>query len=126
MCGSEVKGSSLSSVLSLTPRSKLHGPKSCLVYVGGDAERQVQKGKGVSMNKGYLQVGLSEDMTEVVVNHPDLEPDENGVGHIVFSIAEARNLARLLNEKARSLRLMLVIPAFTLVLSVVIALLTFR
>ena len=34
--------------------------------------------------EGYLEVGCN-DQGEVVVNHPDLKPDENGVGHIVFS-----------------------------------------
>lgn len=49
---------------------------------------------------GFLEVGLSADGKEVVVNHPDLKPDEHGVGHIVFSPSEARNLAMLLLEKA--------------------------
>lgn len=49
--------------------------------------------------KGFLEVG-SNGKGKVVVNHPDLEPDENGVGHIVFSPEEARNLARILLEKA--------------------------
>lgn len=45
--------------------------------------------------EGYLEVGAN-DQGEVVINHPDLKPDENGVGHIVFSPEQARNLARLL------------------------------
>lgn len=49
---------------------------------------------------GFLEVGLSTDGKEVVVNHPDLQPDENGVGHIVFSPSEARHLAMLLLAKA--------------------------
>jgi hypothetical protein len=49
--------------------------------------------------RGYLEVGTSGD-GEVVVNHPDLEPDESGVGHIVFSVDEANNLAHLLQVKA--------------------------
>jgi len=44
--------------------------------------------------KGFLEVGHLNG--EVVVNHPDLLPDENGVGHIVFSPEQAINLARLL------------------------------
>jgi hypothetical protein len=48
---------------------------------------------------GFLEVGVNES-GEVVINHPDLQPDENGVGHIVFSPAQARNLARLLLKKA--------------------------
>lgn len=37
---------------------------------------------------------------EVVVNHPNLEVDENGAGHIVFSPEQARGLATLLNKHA--------------------------
>lgn len=48
---------------------------------------------------GYLEVGC-DDCGQVVVNHPDLKPDANGVGHIVFSPAQARELARLLLVKA--------------------------
>lgn len=47
---------------------------------------------------GVLEVGFLNG--EVIINHPDLKPDENGVGHIVFSPNQARNLARLLMEKA--------------------------
>jgi hypothetical protein len=49
--------------------------------------------------KGALEVGTNGS-GEVVVNHPDLEPDENGVGHIVFSPEQARNLAEILSAKA--------------------------
>lgn len=54
----------------------------------------------MSMDKigGYLEVGHKDG--EVIINHPDLKPDENGVGHIVFSPNQARNLARLLEEHA--------------------------
>jgi hypothetical protein len=48
----------------------------------------------------YLEVGLTSDEREVVINHPDLQPDANGVGHIVFSAAQARHLAKLLLRKA--------------------------
>jgi hypothetical protein len=51
--------------------------------------------------KNTLEVGTNGN-GEVVVNHPDLQPDENGVGHIVFSPHQARNLAYLLREKAVS------------------------
>lgn len=50
--------------------------------------------------EGFLEVGRNEQ-GEVIVNHPDLKPDENGVGHIVFSVNQARNLARLLEKQAR-------------------------
>ena len=51
------------------------------------------------MTQGFLEVGLN-DKNEIVINHPDLMPDENGVGHIVFSVKQARNLALLLNKHA--------------------------
>lgn len=49
--------------------------------------------------KGFLEVGTN-GTGQVIVNHPDLQPDQNGVGHIVFSADEARNLASLLLRKA--------------------------
>lgn len=49
--------------------------------------------------KNTLEVGTN-GAGEVVVNHPDLQPDEKGVGHIVFSVEQARNLANLLMSKA--------------------------
>lgn len=49
---------------------------------------------------GALEVGHTEDTHEVVINHPDLNPDADGVGHIVFSPAQARNLAMLLLRHA--------------------------
>jgi hypothetical protein len=49
--------------------------------------------------EGFLEVGTN-GQGEVVINHPDLQPDENGVGHIVFSPEQARNLAALLLRKA--------------------------
>ncbi len=49
--------------------------------------------------EGYLEVG-SNGEGEVVINHGDLTPDENGVGHIVFSPTQARNLARILSKMA--------------------------
>src|ERR1035438_2791117 len=51
---------------------------------------------------GFLEVGPN-DKNEVVINHPDLHPDENGVGHIVFSPNQARNLAELLIKHANSI-----------------------
>lgn len=38
---------------------------------------------------------------EVIINHPDLKPDEQGVGHIVFSPEQARHLAQILLKQAR-------------------------
>ena len=50
---------------------------------------------------GFLEVGCNDD-DEIVVNHPDLKPDKDGVGHIVFSPHQARNLAQLLLDHAAS------------------------
>lgn len=49
---------------------------------------------------GVLEVGIGRDGREVIINHPDLQPDENGVGHIVFSPDQARRLAMTLLRKA--------------------------
>lgn len=51
------------------------------------------------VNAGVLEVGR-DDHFQVIVNHPDLKPDENGVGHIVFSPRQARQFARLLLNHA--------------------------
>lgn len=48
--------------------------------------------------KGELQVGTFAG--EVIINHPDLDPDKDGVYHIVFSPEEARVLARILFKQA--------------------------
>lgn len=48
---------------------------------------------------GVLIVGCNEQH-EVVINHPDLKPDVDGVGHIVFSPLQARGLADLLRKHA--------------------------
>ena len=48
---------------------------------------------------GYLKVGYT-DAGEVVINHPDLQADENGIGHIVFSPDQARGLSKLLLKHA--------------------------
>jgi hypothetical protein len=48
---------------------------------------------------GHLEVGTTGH-GEVVVNHPDIDADKDGVGHIVFSPNQARALADLLNKKA--------------------------
>ena len=51
------------------------------------------------IKQGILEVGTNGS-GEVVINHPDLLPDENGVGHIVFSVEQARDLANLLLSKS--------------------------
>ena len=48
---------------------------------------------------GYLEVGTN-GAGEVVINHPALDTDENGHGHIVFSPNQARSLAATLEAKA--------------------------
>lgn len=57
----------------------------------------MKEGHGVA--KGFLEVGTT-GKGEVVINHPDLVPDENGVGHIVFSVEQARELANMMLAKA--------------------------
>lgn len=49
---------------------------------------------------GTLEVGTN-GKGEVVINHPDLKPDADGVGHIVFSPKQAIHLALSLIERAR-------------------------
>lgn len=51
---------------------------------------------------GYLGIGRN-DSSEVFINHPDLKPDGNGVGHIVFSANQARMLAELLLKHANEI-----------------------
>ena len=48
---------------------------------------------------GCLLIGTTGN-GEVVINHPDLQPDANGVGHIILSVVQARDMATLLNRKA--------------------------
>lgn len=49
--------------------------------------------------EGYLEVGVN-DNNEIVINHPKMMSDANGVGHIVFSINQAQYLSHLLATKA--------------------------
>ncbi|HVN82273.1 MAG TPA: hypothetical protein VMW38_25030 [Terriglobia bacterium] len=49
---------------------------------------------------GILEVGVDPKTHEVVINHPDLQPDANGCGHIVFSVSQALDLAMILMKKA--------------------------
>jgi hypothetical protein len=46
--------------------------------------------------ENYLEVGLTPDEREIVINHPAASRE----GHIVFSPAQARHLAKLLLRKA--------------------------
>ena len=45
---------------------------------------------------GYLEVGLNEQGTEIIINLP-----KDMTGHIVFSLPEAANLARILMKKIK-------------------------
>jgi hypothetical protein len=49
---------------------------------------------------GFLQVGVTNDLQQVVLNHPQLLVDEHGQGYILFSPAQARHLAALLWKQA--------------------------
>lgn len=60
---------------------------------------RTRRDEPADIEAGALEVGTN-DRFEVVVNHPDLHPDENGVGHIVFSPRQARKFARLLLKHA--------------------------
>jgi ribosomal protein S27AE len=53
---------------------------------------------------GELLVGITEDGQNIVINHPDLQPDAEGCGHIVFSPMEAVNLAVILMKKSQVAR----------------------
>ena len=52
---------------------------------------------------GFLEIGTN-DRNEVVINHHDLDIDENGQGFICFSISEAQALVRILNKKIKYLK----------------------
>lgn len=47
---------------------------------------------------GFLEVGCTE-AKEIVINHPDLKPDEKGVGHIVFSLDQARAFVKTIKKQ---------------------------
>jgi hypothetical protein len=52
---------------------------------------------------GFLEIGTN-DNKEIVINHHDLDIDENGQGFICFSIKEAEALVRILNKKIKYLK----------------------
>lgn len=70
-----------------------------MIHCGGVCN---ERGTVLMLDKteGFLEVGLNEQ-GEIVVNHPALKADENGIGHIVFSPNQARHLAGLLDKHAR-------------------------
>lgn len=45
---------------------------------------------------GQLEVAHTTDTHKVIVNLPNLHPDENGLAHMVFSPRQARSFANLL------------------------------
>jgi hypothetical protein len=67
--------------------------------LGGWTDGGLRPKEPLDVNAGTLEVGHN-DRFEVVINHPDLKPDADGVGHIVFSPRQARHLANLLLKHA--------------------------
>lgn len=67
---------------------------ACLIRWRGE------EGNHVDKIEVFLEVWRTVDTHEVVINHPALKLDENGVGQIVFSPRQARNLANLLVKHA--------------------------
>jgi hypothetical protein len=49
---------------------------------------------------GFLEVARTDDTHEIVVSHPPLLSDANGLSQIVISPRHARHLANLLIEHA--------------------------
>ena len=49
---------------------------------------------------GTVQVWRKDESNEIVISHPDLKPDAEGVSHIFFSTRYARHLANLLLKHA--------------------------
>jgi hypothetical protein len=47
--------------------------------------------------EGYIEVGTNENH-EVIIN---LDKDRNGIGHIVFSVRQAKDLANTILKQAR-------------------------
>lgn len=62
---------------------------------------------GAQTGRGVLFVGTT-GAGEVVVNHPDIDPDRDGCGYIVFSTEQALDLAVCLISKVKEARLELV------------------
>ena len=60
---------------------------------------RIHRKEPADVNAGILEVGHNA-CYEVVVVHPDLKPDADGVGHIVFSPKQARKFANLLLKHA--------------------------
>ena|ERR1700733_3346690 len=51
--------------------------------------------------ENFLEVGFTPDEREIIINYPvDLATIAAGAGHLVFSPAQARNLAKILLRKA--------------------------
>jgi len=49
---------------------------------------------------GKLEVGLIDDIDQIVISYPGLEPDANGVSRILLSPRHARHLANVLIDFA--------------------------
>jgi uncharacterized protein YjbI with pentapeptide repeats len=53
--------------------------------------------EGTTLPERVLEIGTNE-RGEIVINHPDLQPDENGVGHIVFSVEQAEGFVSVMQK----------------------------
>jgi len=49
---------------------------------------------------GKLEVGLADDIDQILISYPGLKPDANGVSHILLSPRHARHLANVLVDFA--------------------------
>jgi hypothetical protein len=71
----------------------------CRAYGNRLEPQERTVGSRPPLPKNRLEVGVSADRREVVLNHPDIAVNEHG-GYIVFSPAQARSLGNLLLRKA--------------------------
>ena len=60
--------------------------------------RTVPKKEQLVGNLNFLEIG-HDVHGQVVINHRDIPIDQNGVGHFLFSIEQAEELARLLFKR---------------------------
>jgi hypothetical protein len=83
-----------------TENPQFQYPRCCRVHFTSHLQQRIRRAVTLAdKQQGCLMVGTT-GAGEVVINHGDIDPDKDGIGHIVFSPAQARDLARLLNEKA--------------------------
>lgn len=53
-----------------------------------------------TLKKGKILWVSRNEIREVVVLHPSLDVDKDGIGHLIFSPSQARELAKLLLKHA--------------------------